>query len=181
MTTLKLSDLSGPDAAGWSDVAVFVRADGGESEPFVVTEVMPGGRGICYQRVDMLRPARIPTPSMYHVRRLGRGRLVPARIVMEGEADAEAKLREAIRDAGFAVMETSGKWSIHCVTDEAKRQREVDEQHTAHIINENIDLSAQVRLLREACFNAALTISVYHEASKILGKALAATAPKEQP
>lgn len=35
-TTLKLSDLAGPDADGWSDVAVFVRADGRASV---------GGRG----------------------------------------------------------------------------------------------------------------------------------------
>lgn len=57
----------------------------------------------------------------------------------EGET-VEYKLRSAILDAGFAVMQTSGKWSIVNVTDEAKRQMAVDEKHTARVINENIHL-----------------------------------------
>ena len=57
----------------------------------------------------------------------------------EGES-VEYKLRSAILDAGFAVMQTSGKWSIVNVTDEAKRQMAVDEKHTARMINENIHL-----------------------------------------
>lgn len=36
------------------------------------------------------------------------------------------KLREAIRAAGFAVMETSGAWSIHDVSEKAK-QLEADD------------------------------------------------------
>ena len=57
----------------------------------------------------------------------------------EGES-VEYKLRSAILDAGFAVMQTSGKWSIVNVTDEAKRQMAVDEKHTARMVNENIHL-----------------------------------------
>lgn len=84
---LRLSDLAGPDAAGWSDVAVFVRADGSESEPFVV--VGHDFPGELYARTAVQR-ATDASPMSYFshipVRRLGRGRLVPARIVMEGEA-----------------------------------------------------------------------------------------------
>lgn len=62
---------------------------------------------------------------------------------MTVETTAETKLREAIRDAGFAVMETSGKWSIHCVTDAAKQAEEVE----GRLIAENIDLAEHVRTL----------------------------------
>lgn len=79
--TLKLSDLAGPDAAGWSDVAVFVRADGSDDgEPFVVGELLVWDRvAIHYPSGKDTRGGSLP------VRRLGRGRWEPARIVMEGE------------------------------------------------------------------------------------------------
>jgi len=57
------------------------------------------------------------------------------------------KLREAIRDAGFQVMQTSGKWSIHDVSELAKR----DEERTAQVILENIELTASRERLRAAC------------------------------
>lgn len=74
---MKLSDLRP------GDVAVFVRADGSESEPFVVTGHEPGSAIVRIQTTDYWARA----VGFLPVRRLGRGRLVPARIVMEGEAD----------------------------------------------------------------------------------------------
>lgn len=56
------------------------------------------------------------------------------------------KLRDAIRKAGWAVMETSGEWSIHCVTDAAKKAEEIEMQ----LINDNIDLTRAVDSLRRA-------------------------------
>lgn len=189
---MTLSDLSGPDADGWSDVAVFVRSDGSESgERFLVHWI---------DRNEMRTvPINRPNDAVWReidnrpVRRLGRGRLVPARIEIEGEATAEAKLREAIRDAGFAVMETSGKWSIHCVTDAAKQAEEVEYR----LINENIDLTEQVRLLRDTCDQLAtdlLRASIQVVAEEYPGlmldihrtlekhrDTLAATATKERP
>lgn len=38
-------------------------------------------------------------------------------------------------------MQTSGKWSIHCVTEKAKRTEEVE----ARVIRENIDLERELR------------------------------------
>ena len=49
------------------------------------------------------------------------------------------KLRGAIRLAGFQVMETSGDWSIHDVSEQAK----VDEERTAEVIVQNIELEAR--------------------------------------
>ena len=60
-------------------------------------------------------------------------------------AEENKKLHEAIRDAGFEVMKTSGKWSIHDVSEKAK----ADEQQTAEVIAENIELEAEVARLRE--------------------------------
>ena len=57
------------DADGWSDVAVFVRADGSESEPFLVYEPR---RPNCYvQYPKMISPSWVWDDP---VRRLGRGR-----------------------------------------------------------------------------------------------------------
>jgi hypothetical protein len=50
------------------------------------------------------------------------------------------KLREAIRDAGFEVMQTSGRWSIHDVSEQAMAKQE----KTAEIIGQNIDLEIKV-------------------------------------
>ena len=88
--TLKLSDLAGPDADGWADVAVFVRADDDDREkPFVVGTANGLMVDIHYPRKDDTRAAGNP------VRRLGRGRLVPARIEMQGEP-AGADLAEML-------------------------------------------------------------------------------------
>lgn len=60
------------------------------------------------------------------------------------------KLRTAIRNAGFSVMETSGDWSIHDVGEHAKR----DEERTTEIIARNADLEAEnarLRSLLERC------------------------------
>ena len=86
--TLKLSDLVGPDADGWSDVAVFVRADGSDNPhvpPFVVKSFFhyAGDYLATIQHADGAQYERYA--DRYTVRRLGRGRLVPARIEMEGE------------------------------------------------------------------------------------------------
>ena len=90
-TTLKLSDLAGPDADGWSDVAVFVYSDGTEGHPFVA--VCPrGGGGMEVVDVSGHHSTHFDNRP---VRRLGRGRLVPARIEMEVEtgADLAAQVR----------------------------------------------------------------------------------------
>jgi hypothetical protein len=54
------------------------------------------------------------------------------------------KLYDAINAAGFAVMQTSGAWSIHDIS----KLAEVDHQKTLLVIEENIDLRAQVQLLK---------------------------------
>ena len=92
MTTLKLSDLAGPDAAGWSDVAVFVDERGRESQRFVFHGIstVPGwgqAADVRYEHGGGMSEPCLSRP----VRRLGRGRLQPARIVMEGEAGATAR------------------------------------------------------------------------------------------
>lgn len=100
--TLKLSDLAGPDADGWSDVAVFVGPDGSESNPFVVIEVdnKPYGKFWTVEGPKLERFGGYYLGSP--VRRLGRGRLVPARIEMQGEtavvglAEQAMMLREAL-------------------------------------------------------------------------------------
>lgn len=92
-----LSDLRGPDAAGWSDVAVFVRTHGSEGEPFVVLDYEPSAGAKPFRLCDT--KGEWWDYPFHDVRRLGRGRLEPACIVMEGEADLAAQvatLREAL-------------------------------------------------------------------------------------
>jgi ssDNA-binding Zn-finger/Zn-ribbon topoisomerase 1 len=61
--------------------------------------------------------------------------------VYEGREQTEAEqLRAAIRAAGFQVMETSGQWSIHDVSQQAL----ADERRTADVIHQNIDLEQAV-------------------------------------
>ncbi len=56
---------------------------------------------------------------------------------VSSQDDSEAaKLRQAITDAGFAVMQTSGKWSIHDVSENAEFER----KKTSELINHNIEL-----------------------------------------
>lgn len=118
---MKLSDLAGPDADGWSDVAVFVLADGSESEPFVVTE---SNYAVTYRVwirgiYDAKHYAKYG--NEHTVRRLGRGRLVPARIEMQGEAvtDLAAQVR-TLRAAlePFAELDRSigDEWQPVCGT-----------------------------------------------------------------
>lgn len=111
--TLQLSDLAGPGPDGLADVAVFVRADGSEMEPFVVLarrETEP-----CHYDEITLGNVRQTWPRVCDsaiVRRIGRGRLVPARIEMEGEADLAAQvkmLREALQLESARLSS-----SIHC-------------------------------------------------------------------
>lgn len=54
------------------------------------------------------------------------------------------KLRQAVHVAGFGIMETSGAWSIHEVTDRAKAQEAVD----LRIANEMVDLQVENRKLK---------------------------------
>lgn len=56
------------------------------------------------------------------------------------------KLREAIRDAGFSVMQTSGRWSIHDVSELAK----AEQAKTDEVIRQNIDLEIKVKQLESA-------------------------------
>lgn len=61
--------------------------------------------------------------------------------------DAEAlKLRAAIKAAGFAVMETSGAWSIHDVSERGK----AEEAKSLEVAMENVHLSVEAKRLREA-------------------------------
>ncbi len=53
------------------------------------------------------------------------------------------RLREAISDAGFSVMQTSGRWSIHDVS----RLAEAEQAKTNEIIGQNIDLEIKVKKL----------------------------------
>jgi hypothetical protein len=73
---LTLSDLKP------GDVGVFVREDGSESEPFVVLEREFGGGIVTIEYID----SRWARAGGLNVRYLGRGRIEPARIVMEGES-----------------------------------------------------------------------------------------------
>ncbi len=64
------------------------------------------------------------------------------------EARAEvAKLRDAIRRAGFCVMQTSGEWSIHDVSELEKKELE----RTNQVIDENIDLALALKEKTEEC------------------------------
>ena len=65
----------------------------------------------------------------------------------EIDAVSEAdKLREAIRDAGFSVMRTSGRWSIHDVSELGK----AEQAKTDEVLRENIDLEIRVKQLESA-------------------------------
>lgn len=55
------------------------------------------------------------------------------------------KLREAVRAAGFAVMETSGAWSIHDVSERGK----AEEAKALEVATRNVDLEVEVAKLRE--------------------------------
>jgi hypothetical protein len=70
---------------------------------------------------------------------------LPAWIRRAQAAEAEvARLREAIRVAGFAVMETSGAWSIHDVSERGKAEEEL----SLRVATENAELSAEAAQLR---------------------------------
>lgn len=60
-----------------------------------------------------------------------------------------ASLREAIKLAGFSVMQTSGQWSIHDVSQLAEREQE----RTLEVINQNVELEAENTRLRELLEN----------------------------
>lgn len=66
------------------------------------------------------------------------GRVIDGQEIRDLRAERD-KLREAIRDAGFSVMQTSGKWSIHDVSERAA----ADENRTAEVISRNIELEAE--------------------------------------
>lgn len=55
----------------------------------------------------------------------------------------QAKLRAAIKRAGFAVMETSGEWSIHDVSEQGK----AEEAKCLEVATKNAELEARVDLL----------------------------------
>lgn len=91
---MKLSDLAGPDAAGWADVAVFVRADGSESEPFLFVHNRNGKLSLVQNG-----KGRNLRGQNENVRRLGRGRLRPPCIVMAGEATDLSEQVRLLREA----------------------------------------------------------------------------------
>ena len=96
--TLKLSDL----APG--DVAVFVYPDGCEGDPFAVEEY----HGVTMVRTENQRTSFDAEGGLHPVRRLGRGRLVPARIEMQGEpAGADDTIRDLRRKLAEAGVEGS--------------------------------------------------------------------------
>jgi hypothetical protein len=68
------------------------------------------------------------------------GCLTLAQMVAENE-----KLRTAIKDAGFSVMETSGNWSIHDVSEAAR----VEDERTLDVVNRNIELEVENTELRK--------------------------------
>ena len=54
-----------------------------------------------------------------------------------------AKIRAAIKRAGFAVMQTSGDWSIHDVSAKAK----IDEERETRLISEHLDMLLMLKAL----------------------------------
>lgn len=57
-----------------------------------------------------------------------------------------AKLRAAIRRAGFSVMETSGAWSIHDVSEKGK----ADDAKSLEVATRNVYLEIENEKLRSA-------------------------------
>lgn len=57
-----------------------------------------------------------------------------------GEVSEADQLKAAIRDAGFGIMQAGGRLSIHDVSQKAL----ADEERTAEVIAENIDLNMQL-------------------------------------
>ena len=85
-------------------------------------------------------------------------------IVRDIETEWERnRLRRAIRDSGYAVMRTSGGWSLHDVSEAAVREQE----RTLEVINENLDLRSENRIL-SARLSAALGSA--EAAERILAK-----------
>lgn len=68
------------------------------------------------------------------------------------------QLRGAIARAGFAVMQTSGDWTIHDIS----KAHERDQKRTDAVISDNIDLKVQVRELEDAPCAAARTVFRTH-------------------
>lgn len=60
-----------------------------------------------------------------------------------------ARLRDAIARSGFSVMQTSGDWSLHCTTEEAKKAEQVEGELIAENIRLERELAAE-RAKREA-------------------------------
>ncbi len=65
------------------------------------------------------------------------------------------QLRTAIRLAGFAVMETSGQWSIHDVS----RLGLLDEERTGEVISQNVTLRLGLKRALEALVQARPAVS----------------------
>lgn len=74
------------------------------------------------------------------------------------------RLREAISDAGFSVMQTSGRWSIHDVS----KLAEIEQAKTNEIIGQNIDLEIKVKKL-EATINEACEVFKTSDAERLEG------------
>lgn len=55
--------------------------------------------------------------------------------------DDMAKMRAAVVDAGFGIMQTSGKWSIHDVSEAAK----AEDERITKMITDNICMEKQLR------------------------------------
>lgn len=60
------------------------------------------------------------------------------------EREQNQKLRAAIVRAGFAVMETSGDWSIHDVSERGK----AEEERSLEVATRNVELEIEIERLR---------------------------------
>lgn len=65
------------------------------------------------------------------------------RRAQKAEAEVE-KLRGAIRQYGLTVMQTSGEWSLHDVSEVGR----IEEEKTLAVVNRNIELEVEVEQLR---------------------------------
>ncbi len=84
------------------------------------------------------------------------------------------KLREAVADAGFAVMQTSGKWSIHDVSEKAKAQEKDNQEWEDRVILGNIELEKQIQELKDENLKLEKKLKAYEDKGMSEGAAEAA-------
>lgn len=114
---LKPGDVTTLGALRPGDVGMFV-LDEGESKPFVATAERDGG----YVVIEYTNGGGVHS-ILSPVRYLGRGRIEPARIVMDGEPDRVAELESQVRALREACEESvgqcrnGGRWGMDRCTD----------------------------------------------------------------